>query len=62
MNKLMVSIKASEHEMILDDYYEDGEPFGYDDLYDYFIHEIITQPNYEWKVVDEFGEEVEIPE
>lgn len=60
MRKLVVRIHASQHEVELDDYLEPDEEIYYDNLYDYFIHEIITQPNYEYVVVDENGKEIKV--
>ena len=53
MRKLVVEIKASTVEIDLDGYYDEDEEIDSDGLYDGFIHEIITQPDYDWKIVNE---------
>lgn len=60
MRKLVIKIKASTHEINLDDYYEADEEINSDDLYDYHIHEVVSQPDYETVVVDEDGNKIEI--
>lgn len=49
--RLVIEIKPSTAEFDLDDYEEEGEEYTDDQLYDYFIHEVITQPDYDWKIV-----------
>ena len=51
MRTLRVEIKPSVSEIELDDYYDEDEELNFDGLYDGFIHEIITQPEYEWEIV-----------
>lgn len=61
MRKLIVEISASKTEQELDeDIYIEGEDsiLDPDSLYDFYIHEIVTQPDYTWKVVDEEGNDV----
>lgn len=55
MRKLVIRIHASETEYNLDGYYDEDEELNFDSLYDGFIHEVITQPSYDWEVVDENG-------
>lgn len=52
MRKLIVRIEASVHEVDLDNFYDEGEELNNDVLSDDFIHEIVTQPNYTWEVVE----------
>lgn len=56
MRKLIVDIEASHIEQEIEWY--EKTPLDPDSLYDYWIHEIVTQPNYTWKVVDEEGNDV----
>lgn len=51
--KLIVKIEASVTEIDLDDYFdEDEDQEDFDMLYDGFIHEIITNSDYTYEVVD----------
>lgn len=57
MTKLVVKIEAAEYSIDLDDWKEDyfDEEEGVwdmDGLYDGFVHEIITQPDYTVEVID----------
>lgn len=58
--KLIVNIEASTVEVDLDGYYDSEDELDSDSLYDGFVYEIITQPDYDWKVVDDDGNEVEL--
>lgn len=60
MRKLIIEIEASVVEIDLDHFYNEDEELDPDGLYDGFIHEIITQPEYSWKVVGDDGEEIEV--
>ena len=60
MRKLIVEIESSVVEIDLDDFYDPEEELNPDGLYDGFIHEIITQPDYSWKVVDDEGNDIEV--
>ena len=53
MRKLIINIEASSHEFDLDGYYDEDEEIDNDSLYDGFVHEVITNPKYTWKVVEE---------
>ena len=60
MRKLVVRIHASTVEYDLDDFYEEDEELNSDSLYDGFVHEAVTNPDYDWVVIDENGKEVDL--
>ena len=51
MRTLRVEIKPSVSEIELDDYYDEDEEIDDDSLYEGFIYEIKTNPEYEWEIV-----------
>ena len=56
MRTLKIDIPAQSYSVPVE--WQEEEPLDRDSLYDFWIHEVVSNPEFTWKMVDEDGKDV----